>query len=66
MKLGSHATPPTQREIGVAFFALDFEDYFFQQCTQKFLSIAISCGRRSPDQSQIGTESLNSLQFFLR
>jgi hypothetical protein len=50
----------------VAFFALDFEDYFFQQCAQKFLSIAIGCGRRNPDEPQIGTEGLNSFMFFLR
>ena len=50
----------------MAFFALDFEDYFFQQGAQKFLSIAIGCGRCSPDEPQIGAESLNSFMFFLR
>ena len=50
----------------MVFFALDLEDYFFQQGAQKFLAIAIGGGRCSPDEPQIGTEGPNSLMFFLR
>ena len=64
IQFGNHAAPPTQRQIGTGFLALHVEDHFFQQRAQKFLAIPVGRGRRRPDETQIGTEKLNSLTFF--
>jgi len=40
------------------------EDDFFQQRAEKFLAIPVGRGLRRPDETQIGTEKLNSLAFF--
>ena len=55
-KPGRHAAPPTQRDIGVALFALDFEDDFFQHNgnAQKFLPIgAVKTKSRSEPRAFI-------------
>jgi hypothetical protein len=45
-----------------AFGSPQIEDHFFEQRAQDFFAIAVCCGRRGPDLSQIGAEHLYALE----
>jgi hypothetical protein len=64
-QLGNQAAAPTQRQISTAFLTLYFEHHFLEEGAEKFLAIAVGGGRRSPDEPQVGTETVDSLAFFL-